>query len=101
MQHAQLRIYRMEPGQLETFAREWREQIVPLRLKFGFTVVGGWTIREQDTFVWVVGHEDGAEAFAEADRAYRASPERSAMSPNPSRLILEQDVREMDAVAGA
>jgi NIPSNAP len=79
----QLRIYGVLPGRAEDFAREWREQVVPLRRAHGFGVVGGWIEEGGDRFVWIVGHED----FEAADRAYYESPERAAMEPDPARHL--------------
>jgi hypothetical protein len=79
----QLRTYGVLPGHAEDFAREWREQVVPLRRRHGFEVVGGWIVEEGDRFVWIVGHED----FEAADRAYYESPERAAMDPDPRRHL--------------
>jgi hypothetical protein len=79
----QLRIYGVLPGHAEDFAREWAEQVVPLRRAHGFEVVGGWIEEGGDRFVWIVGHED----FEAADRAYYASPERAAFDPDPVRHL--------------
>jgi hypothetical protein len=82
----QIRVYRLEPGAAEAFEREWREQVVPLRRKFGFEVLGAWASPEEDTFVWIIRHHGD---FAAADRAYYLSPERAALDPDPARHILE------------
>jgi len=82
----QVRVYQVQPGQLDTFVRVWRELIVPLRRRFGFEVRGAWASVEDDTFVWVLAHE---KDFLAADRAYYLSPERAALDPDPARLIVE------------
>jgi hypothetical protein len=79
----QLRIYTALPGRVHDFAREWAEQVVPLRRQFGFDVVGGWVTEDETRFVWIVGHED----FEAADRAYYESPEREGMEPDPRRHL--------------
>ena len=82
----QVRVYRIKPGALDSFEREWRQHVLPLRRKFGFEVLGAWASVEDDTFVWIVAH---SEDFGTADRAYYASPERAALDPDPARHILE------------
>jgi NIPSNAP len=82
----QIRVYRIKPGALHDFAREWREHVLPLRRRFGFEVLGAWASAEDDTFVWIVRHDGD---FAAADRAYYDSPERAALDPDPARHILE------------
>jgi len=82
----QVRVYRIKPGQLDAFVEEWREQMAPLRQRFGFEVVAAWASKEDDTFVWVLSHEGD---FAAADREYYMSPERAALDPDPARHIVE------------
>ena len=84
MTTTQVRLYRIRRGALDTFEREWRERIVPLRRTFGFEVVGAWASVEDDVFLWVLSHEGD---FAAADAAYYASPERAAFDPDPARHI--------------
>jgi hypothetical protein len=84
MSTMQVRVYRIRPGALEEFEREWREKVVPLRRQFGFEVVGAWASADGEAFVWVIRHEGD---FAAADRAYYLSPERAALDPDPARHI--------------
>jgi hypothetical protein len=78
----QLRLYRVRDGELGEWVREWRELILPLRRAFGFEVLGPWTA-EDGRFVWLIGHAD----LADADAAYYASPQRTAMDPDPARHL--------------
>jgi hypothetical protein len=80
----ELRMYRVAPGELETFVREWREHVRPLRASMGFDVLGPW-VGEDDRFVWLIGHDD----LEAADAAYYASPERAALDPDPARLLTD------------
>ncbi len=69
--------------------------MVPLRERHGFTIVGGWVVEDEvgddDEFVWVIGYE-GPLTFEAAEAAYYASAERSALSPDPARLIVSASV---------
>lgn len=82
----QVRVYRVRPGELDAFVEEWRDQVAPLRQRFGFEVVAAWASTVDDTFVWVISHEGD---FAAADREYYMSPERAALDPDPARHIVE------------
>jgi hypothetical protein len=93
----QLRIYRIEPGRLDDFAREWAGQVRPLRERLGFRVDGAWTVPEEDTFVWIVSHR-GPGSFDEANQAYYDSPERKAFDPDPARLIAEVSTLMLEPV---
>jgi hypothetical protein len=86
----QLRDYRIRDGELERWVEEWRAGVAPLRRARGFEIAGAWTIPEEGRFVWLLVHPGGWDAFAEADAAYYASPERTALDPDPARLIEEQ-----------
>jgi hypothetical protein len=88
----QLRMYRVVPGELEAFVREWREHVRPLRESLGFEVLGPW-VGEDDRFVWIIGHEE----LEAADAAYYASPERAALDPDPARLLADVQTMVMDA----
>jgi len=83
----QLRDYRIRVGELDRFVDEWRTGVAPLRRANGFEITGAWTIPEEERFVWLLAHPGDWDAFAEADAAYYASPERAALDPDPARLI--------------
>ena len=84
---AQLRRYRIQPGQAGQFAQEWRAGVAPLHERHGFRV-RGWLVEDSDEFVWLLEHDDRA-AFDRADAAYYASAERTSMTPDPARLVDE------------
>jgi hypothetical protein len=86
----QLRDYRIRAGELDRFVEEWRNGVAPLRRAHGFAIQGAWTVPEDGRFVWLLAHPGGWDAFAEADAAYYASPERASLDPDPARLIEEQ-----------
>ncbi len=86
----QLRDYRIRAGELDRFISEWRAGVAPLRRAHGFTIAGAWTVPEEDRFVWLLDRAGDWDAFAEADAAYYASPDRAALDPDPARLIEDQ-----------
>jgi NIPSNAP len=86
LEHNQLRIYTIKPGEMAAWVREWHELIAPLRRRHGFEVVAAWTIDGSDRFVWILRYT-GQQSWEQADAGYYASPERAAMEPNPARHI--------------
>ena len=82
----QLRDYEIKPQAYAEFIQEWAENIVPLRRKHGFEVVGAWS-DGATRFVWIIARED----FEAADRAYYESPERAALKPDISRHLARID----------
>lgn len=95
--HIQLRIYTVNRGALEDFAREWKEKIHPLRSKMGFRVLGAWTVQQTNQFVWLVAY-DGPDSWEEKERAYYESDERRAMRPDPARHIARIEHRFVQPV---
>jgi hypothetical protein len=81
----QLRIYRINEGELDAWVDEWNAHVRPLRERRGFRVLGPWI--EGRTFVWLLGHDGD---FAAADARYYASDERKAVDPDPARHIEAQ-----------
>lgn len=94
---SQLRTYAIKPGEMADWVSEWQSQIAPLRRKFGFEVLGAWTVDGSDRFVWVLGY-DGPHSWGEADSAYYGSPERAAIDPDPARHIAGSETWLMTAV---
>ena len=84
----QVRVYVAKEGRLDEFVRVFVEQLVPLRARFGFRVIGAWTVPEERRFVWVAGY-DGPGTIQEAHERYYASPDRLAVRPDPASLLQE------------
>jgi NIPSNAP len=93
----QIREYAVKPGEMEEFVKEWRTQVVPLRIKSGFKVLGAWTVSGTDQFVWIVSY-DGPKSWEEAEADYYGSPERKALHPDPGRHLSETSARLMNPV---
>ena len=91
----QLRSYVVKQGEMDEWLTEWREKVVPLRLEFGFEVVGAWVIGEESRFVWIVRHDGDFEA---RDKDYYASPERKAIAPDPARHLADVETMMMRSV---
>ena len=83
-----LRDYRVRPGEMGDWLEEWANKVYPLRLKFGFKVVGAWKMGE-DRFVWILGHEGGMKEFEKANEKYYNSKQRKAIRQDPARHLLE------------
>ena len=93
----QLRMYTIKPGEMAAWLEEWERLIAPLRRRQGFEILGAWTI-EPDQFVWILRHA-GSKTWEEADAAYYAAPERTAMQPDPARHVAKSEHWLMSAVA--
>ena len=94
---AQLRDYAIKPGELEAWVQEWHTSIAPLRRRFGFEVLGAWTVEGEDRFVWILEYR-GSGSWESADAAYYDSSERKAIKPDPARHIAGSATRFIDPV---
>jgi hypothetical protein len=90
----QLRDYIVNAGAMDEWLTEWGQVVYPLRRQFGFEVVGAWVNRDENRFVWIIGHSD----FEARDRAYYESPERSGLDPDPARHLARTATLLVDAV---
>ncbi|OLT25140.1 NIPSNAP family containing protein [Nocardiopsis sp. CNR-923] len=93
-QTTQVRTYTVKDGRLDEWVRRWREEIVPLRLEFGFSLGGAWIDREFNHFIWEISY-DGPESFAERNQQYWDSPLREAMDLDPKDYLVSTNVREV------
>lgn len=75
MSGVQLRRYEIKSGEFAEFERGWRE-LLAIRARFGFSVLWAAVADDESEFVWAVRHDGD---FAEAERAYYADPERTAV----------------------
>ncbi|GAA3750272.1 NIPSNAP family containing protein [Salinactinospora qingdaonensis] len=97
MATTQVRTYTVREGLLDEWVQRWREEIVPLRLEFGFTLGEAWVDRERNKFIWTISY-DGPESFAERNQKYWASSAREGMDLDPKDYLVETDVREVERV---
>jgi hypothetical protein len=97
--HDQLRIYTIKPGELEDWIDEWRRLIAPLRRRYGFEIMGAWSEKQENRFIWLLRYV-GSETWEKADAAYYASPERKVMQPDPARHIAKAEHWKIFAVVG-
>lgn len=93
----QVRTCTVREGLLDEWARRWKEEIVPLRLEYGFSLGGAWIDWEHNHFIWEISYA-GPETFAERNRQYWASAKREAMSQDPKDYLVSTEVREVTRV---
>ncbi len=94
MSTIQLRRYELVPGEMDAFV-EWFPNIIPVRAKFGFTVLFGYADRENNEFVWAVSHDGDFDAALEQ---YNASPERAAAFEGQPVRVATMHLATVDAV---
>jgi hypothetical protein len=94
MSTVQLRRYQVNPGQMDDFVAWWHG-IVPVRQKYGFSVLFAFVDESTNQFVWAVSHDGD---FEEVEKVYNASPERAAVFEGVPRRIAETFVSKVTVV---
>ena len=79
---------------MDDWVEMWRSEVLPLRRRFGFSVIGPLVIHDESRFVWIVGHYD----FSEANAAFYNSPERSALEPQIPKYLDKVEAWMLDSV---
>lgn len=87
----ELRLYTINRGQMDDFVRVWREGVVPLRRRAGFTIEGAWIVEATNQFAWVVSLPDSSDWEATVE-AYSQSPERKNLDPDPVSFIARMEI---------
>src|SRR3984957_17951592 len=90
----QLRRYQLRPGEMDAFV-EWWPALLPVRQKYGFTVLFGFVDESTNQFVWAVSHDGD---FDGAEKQYMQSPERAAVFADVPRRVEETFVAKVDVV---
>ena len=82
----QLRLYTIDKGRLDDFAKAWQTGVYPLRRKLGYQIPFAAKIPATNQFVWLLSY-DGAETWENKEAAYYASSERKLLAPDPAQWI--------------
>jgi hypothetical protein len=94
---AEIRIYTVNKGMMDSFVKLWNEQLVPIHEKYGLQILGGWVNRPQNEFIWIRVF-DSVEDRDAKEKAYFASPERKALGDLPPSHMAKIEVRTVEDV---
>jgi hypothetical protein len=94
---AQLRIYTVKPGMLDSFVGIFRESLAPLHEQYGIRILGAWVNREANEFIWMRAFPDEA-SIESMTRTYETSPERKAIGDRPRSHLEKLEVRLVEPV---
>ena len=68
---AQIRIYTINKGELDTFIKHFKEETKPIHDKVGWPIVASWVNRPQNEFIWIRTYEDAADLEAKTQASGR------------------------------
>ena len=82
----QLRLYTIDKGHLDDFAKAWHSAVYPLRTSLGYRIPFAAKIPSTNQFIWILQY-DGPETWEAKEAAYYNSGARKTMSPDPAQWI--------------
>jgi hypothetical protein len=98
----QLRRYQLTAETLDGFVRWWREDLLPVRLAYGFQIPFACVSPENAELTWVVGYPGDEAAFRQAERLYNEWPDRLAsMSRQPAKPASSSVAFVRNAIPGS
>ena len=95
--YAQLRIYTINPGRMDEWARWFHERLMPIAEAAGHTVIGPWASAAGTDFIWIRVYDSIEDAKLKDQRFYN-SPEWVAIASEARQLIAKTEITEMSAI---
>ena len=96
---AQLRIYTINRGMMDSWLEVFNQHIRPLHDRLGIPVVSSYVNAEGTEFIWIRRFDSVGEIPAK-EAEFFASPERKALGDIPPSHIAKMEVRVLEEVAG-
>src|SRR4029453_3791686 len=90
---AQIRIYTINKGELDSFIKHFKEETKPIHDKVGWPIVASWVNRPQNEFIWIRTYEDAA-ALGAKTKAFRPAGEAAEITLGPT--VAKMEVRDVE-----
>jgi hypothetical protein len=94
---AEMRIYTINGGMLDSYLELFNKQIVPNHRKHGIQILGAWSDRRQNEVIWIRTFASREERRAKLD-VYEASRERDEVFPIAAFHMAKAEVRILEDV---
>lgn len=96
---AQLRIYTINRGMMDSWLEVFNQHIRPLHDRLGIPVVSSYFNADRTEFIWI-RRFDSIEEIPAKEAEFFASPERKALGDIPPSHIAKMEVRVMEEAGG-
>ncbi len=90
---AQIRIYTINRGEMDTFLKHFEDDVIPLHETAHWPVVSSWVNRPQNEFIWIRTHTDAADLEAKT-KAFQDA--RAAANIQLGGSVAKMEVREVE-----
>ena len=95
---AQLRIYTINRGMMDSWLEVFNQHIRPLHDRLEIPVVSSYVNADRSEFIWIRRFRS-AEEIPTKEAEFFASPERTALGDIPTSHIAKMEVRVIEEVA--
>ena len=95
---AQLRIYTINRGMMDSWLEVFNQHIRPLHDRLEIPVVSSYVNADRSEFIWIRRFRD-ADEIPTKEAEFFASPERTALGDIPTSHIAKMEVRVIEEVA--
>lgn len=92
--YAQLRIYTINRGEIDQFAKEFFEHGKPMQEAVGISILGTWINRSQNEFIWIRAAADKDDLTAKA-AAFLEARKKSGVELGSQ--VAKVEVKEIEA----
>ena len=90
---AQLRIYTINKGEMDSFLERFEELFIPLCQRIDAPIIGAWVNRPQNEFIYALSYRDEADRIAKT-AAFRSEVARLGI--DPGQHIARMEVRDTE-----
>ena len=90
---SQIRIYTINKGEMDTFLKHFKDEVVAVHERIGVPIVGTWVNRPQNEFIWIRTYKDKTELEAKG-KAFQA--EVATAGVNLGANVAKMEVREVE-----
>ena len=91
---SQIRIYTINKGEMDSFLKHFKDEVVPIHERIGVPIVGTWVNRSQNEFIWVRSYKDKAD-LEDKGKAFQAEVAKAGTKLGGN--VAKMEVREVEA----
>jgi hypothetical protein len=91
---SQVRIYTINKGEMDSFLKHFKEDIVPVHERIGVPIIGSWVNRAQNEFIWIRSYKDKTDLEAKG-KAFQA--EVAKLGIKLGTTVAKMEVREVES----
>ena len=92
--YAQLRVYTVNRGKMDTWVKWYNEKVVPIAAQAGHQILGPWINEAKTEFIWIRTYQNAEDAKVKDD-AFSNSPAWKAVVGETAEYVAKIEVTVM------